>query len=348
MTNKRQKTDTVFGNLTIHNEIDSAFRAQLRKKVLETFRQTRPKTSQQAQALWAPQHRGRIAKLGVAIAASLLIGAIGWFAGRRPAASPEVSFSDVVQHVQRMDAVQYHQTVTLAAPDQPTRTITADVINVDAPRWQVVEPNGRVLATQPATPLAPAGQLTVNNPAAQTPASSQPLAQEVFRGWNVIDQMRDLASESVAPARSSQAIGDRPAVTFCVDRDQRTTQVWVDPQTRLPVRVEQSTANKTGSVAASSLLWTPRQDRKATIVHPRPDTDHAQNGKILLVPAGDHVDNMPMVPIPPGCNILIAPSGGNIDNMPMAPTPPGRKSLIPGEPAPNSKGPTTIPSPPKP
>src|SRR5512146_2906804 len=68
-------------------------------------------------------------RLPVAIAATLVAGTLawGWFATRRAhPAPPELpSFAAVLQQIQRMNAVQYEQTVTFASADKSAREVTA-------------------------------------------------------------------------------------------------------------------------------------------------------------------------------------------------------------------------------
>jgi hypothetical protein len=301
MTHDAHEPEDLFQRADVHDRIDPAFQADLRRRMLATFQQARQRGGR-SQRLRRYVRIG----LGVGIAAGLVLPAVGRFASRPATTLPDLSFAAVQQRVEQMNAVQYRQTVTVAPPGQPADTVTADVVNVDAPQWQVVQPDGQVLHFGSAGSAAPEVQFASDRPVGTADASTQSSGQ-ILR---VLDELRSAKQESVTSSGLRRVINNRPAVSFCIDRPQRTTEVWVDTQTQLPVLVQDVPADKSGSVTASDLYWIPRDGRGGTILNLRtrsipPAAGKTSEGKILVVPTGGNVDHMPMMAIPEGCKILI-------------------------------------------
>jgi hypothetical protein len=304
MTRDRKGYDDIFDRLIVDDQIRPDYQADLRRRMLETFEQTRRQASQPRHVRMLSLLGGPRRRIGIAIAASLFIGLFGWSAWRPAPAHLDVSFAAVVERVQQMDAVQYRQTITFAATDRSPGTTTADIVNVDAPHWQIIQPDGQVLRAHPTAESAPASQPLATCPVTG-PLPSPQAAPHLCPGWNVFDQLLRASPESVTANYRKQTINDRPAVSFCIERPQRTAEVWVDTQTRLPVVVQDVSADKTGKVTASDLHWIPKGKRETTLFSPRPPAPDPSGGKILVVPTGGNIDNMPMMAIPPGSKILI-------------------------------------------
>ncbi len=315
MTDENREFEDLLQATDMDDRIDPDFQSHLRRRMLETFQQAGRHASR---SWWSrPAVRMRIG-VTAGVAAGLLLVAIGWF-GIHPAATPpDLSFADVQQRVQQMNAVQYRQTVTFAAPEGPAGGIAADVVNVDARRWQVVKPDGEVLESGSASSTAPEMRFASDRTTDSAVASTQP-SGPILR---VLDELLAARPESVTSTGVRRVINDRPAVSYSIERPRRTTEVWVDTQTQLPVLVQDVPADKSARVTASDLYWTPRDSRGGTILKLRtrpapPATRALPEGKILIVPTGGNIDHMPMMAIPEGCKILI-PGTPDRDSGPSA------------------------------
>ncbi len=268
--------------------------------------------------------RGPRLAVAAAAAASVVLGAVGWFA-RQPGAGPDVTFGEVMQRVRQMDAVRYRQTVVPVRGPRADGTITTEVVNVDAPGWQVVKPDGEILQAARAVASAPAVRAQSCLAVVHAPPASQPMLTET---WNVFDELLAPEPGSVVAAGDRRTIDNQPAVSFCIDRGARKTQVWVDPQTRLPVRLEGTCEDEAGKVTANHLQWVPRDTGKGTVLNLARPSGDSSGGKILVVPSGGNIDNMPMMAIPPGCKILIA-GGPNQERRPPEVSEKCRTKIIP-------------------
>jgi hypothetical protein len=305
------KSEDLFQRADMDDRIDPAFQADLRRRMLATFQRVR---QQAGRPLWLRRHARIGIGAGIGIAAGLVLAAVAWFASRPSATPPDLSFAAVQQRVKQMNAVQYRQTVTLAPPGRPADSVTADVVNVDAAQCQVVKPDGQVLHFGSSGSAPAEVQFVSDRPAAAVDASTQS-SGHILR---VLDELRSAKPESVNSTGVRRVINNRPAVSFCIDRPQGKTEVWVDTQTQLPVLVQDVPADRSGSVTASDLYWIPPDGRGGTVLNLRtrplpPATGKPSAGKILVVPTGGNIDHMPMMAVPEGCKILIPgmPNGGS-------------------------------------
>jgi hypothetical protein len=131
--------------------------------------------------------------VAIAVAARLFLVAIGWFGKHSTATPPDLSLAAVQQRGQQMNAVQYRQTVTLAAPEGPTDTITPNVVNVHAAQWQVVKLDRKVLLSGSAGSAASETRLA-SDPTASTAASTRP-SGKVLRLLDEFPAARATASD---------------------------------------------------------------------------------------------------------------------------------------------------------
>ena len=180
-----------------------------------------------------------IAALKIAAAALVAVGGLSYFVGSPPVGAP-AAFAAVAQKLRDARTLAYRLTVRPPGRKDPMTL-----------RYFIKEPGlVRAEAEPPAGPVTvmdlPHGKLLVLNAAAKTAVlmegklfQAQPGAPADFAA-GMTERLRALAGKPGEPA-GKEAIGGVEAQGFRVKEPGQELLVWVDPRTRLPLRIEVTT-----------------------------------------------------------------------------------------------------------
>ena len=226
-------------------------------------------------------HMKSITKLAVAAAIAIAFGGFSFWGLHQRGAS--IAFAEVLKTVQRVHSVCFKGTSVVQVPGLPAQTVTTDIQVVDDGRMrQTIHPagmvmiwdwsQGRCLSLEPISKRATVMEIA-NMPAQQKP-------------FNLLDVFRQLDAASGAPMED-KVIDGRVARGFKVVTPGQEMTIWADPQTRLPLEVEQTM--KIGMLPATTMVmtdfvWDEPVDESLLSLTP-PEGYEAQTFKMDMSPA---------------------------------------------------------------
>ncbi|MBP7935976.1 MAG: hypothetical protein KA354_15140 [Phycisphaerae bacterium] len=220
-------------------------------------------------------------KLAVAAAVVIAFGSFSFWGLHQRGLS--VAFAEVRKTVLSVHSVCFKGTSVVQVPGMAAQTVTTDVLIVDDGRMrQSVHPSGmvmiwdwsqgRCLSLEPLTKRAMVMEM-----------SNLPPGQKQF---NLLDIFRQL-DESCAAPMEDKVIAGRTAKGFKVVTPGQEMAIWADPQTRLPLQVEQTLKVgmlPTTTMTMTDFVWDQPVDESLLSLTP-PEGYESQTFKMDLGPA---------------------------------------------------------------
>jgi len=217
--------------------VGSAKESLLKAVADEETKQTSPRPTIRLDLIWSTIMKNRITKLAAAavIIIAVLIGISQFLGGT-------VTFADVMQNIQNARTLTYRNVITRANEDpQVVKTMVLE------PHLMRVElPDGRVWILD----YAQGKTLILDSKNKQAVMSST--SQEILDLYGTFRNFRNVPDFSVSRI-GQRTVDGVQAVGFELTRenDENVIIVWANPQTSLPIRIEQTVKDEKGQVIKS-------------------------------------------------------------------------------------------------
>ncbi|HOW72637.1 MAG TPA: hypothetical protein PKY77_18715 [Phycisphaerae bacterium] len=222
-------------------------------------------------------------KLAVAAAVVIAFGTFSFWGLHQHGSS--VAFAEILKTVRQVHSVCFKGTSVVQVPGIAAQTVTTDVLIVDGGRMrQTVQPSGmvmiwdwsqgRCLSLEPLTKRATVMEMS-NLPPEQKQS-------------NLLDIFRQL-DESCAAPLEDKVVAGRTAKGFKVVTPGQEMTIWADPQTRLPLQVEQTLKVgmlPTTTMTMTDFVWDQPVDESLLSLSP-PEGYESQTFKMDLGPAAE-------------------------------------------------------------
>ena len=222
---------------------------------------------------------------GRAVAASIviLVGVVAMWVVLGRGAS--MAFADVLQQIREIHTVKYKQTITSSMTGDALSTSTSEVLVADRYRSRSTLSNGDVIMITDSTPGN--DRLLMLNAQKRTALLVRRTGREESEKPNLLDRVLKL-DEKRAKAIGQKEIDGHLADGFRVDTDDQNNTFWIDPQTRLPVRVEIASIpgwTPSRHIVMTDFQWNVPVDASLVSTTPPPGYEQNDLGMDLSAPA---------------------------------------------------------------